>query len=108
MSSQAQQCHAIAELLCEATEQVLWREVQPWLAERGESHRDQGVEAVPAKAEFVATEEIDQESDGDEHHRDLLCEHRQDEEQCRAQPVAACAARRPPASNPAVPRKSSA
>lgn len=39
MSPQAQQCHAIAELLCEATEQVLWREVQPWLAERGESHR---------------------------------------------------------------------
>lgn len=39
MSPPVQQCHAIAELLCEATEQVLWRELQPWLAERGDSHR---------------------------------------------------------------------
>jgi hypothetical protein len=38
MSPQPQQCQAIAEILCAATEQILWRELQPWLAERAETH----------------------------------------------------------------------
>jgi hypothetical protein len=38
MPTQLQQCHSLAALLCDATEQVLWREVQDWLASRAARH----------------------------------------------------------------------
>jgi hypothetical protein len=38
MPTHRQQCHAVAGLLCEATEQVLWREVQDWISSQPARH----------------------------------------------------------------------
>lgn len=38
MPADPEHCRALAQILCEATEAVLWQHVQPWLAQRPGSH----------------------------------------------------------------------